>query len=486
MSRKPPAFAQRAKWCVMRQASAFLLASASAPLCAAQPPAHSRHALRPASAPLDVASNCASSVYADQATALPALSTDSPDPPRSAPLKPAKGVPFRDPAGTCIVRATAHDVEPPTTFARNDYARRQAFNADSSRFLVYGSGGYWYLYDAASLRYLKRLNGPAGDAEPQWHPSDPDTLYYLPTNGGLEIDALDVRSNRSRVVANFRDRLPWPDVTHVWSKDEGSPSADGRYWGFQAEAGNAFAIRGYFVYDLQAQRIVGSRASSERPDHVSMSPSGRWFETSSDEEGTWAWSPDFSLKKKLHHKSEHSDLAIGADGHDVYVSVDFQSNAGDVFFVDLDTCPAVPATTRADDVPECPRTVLFPTYLDGAHTSLHFSGKAYAKPGWVVVSTYATQPSRNGSWPWYSNKIFAMELTAQPRLFTLGHHQVTHYAGYWTEPHASPNRTLDRVMFNSNWNTTSSEDVDDYMIVLREGALPGTNAGAARISRSSP
>jgi len=452
----------------------------------AQPDDHSQHARPPftpgqgSSTPLQgVAAACEANVYAGQPLALRTLLPQGNDAPQAAPPKPPKGTVFRDRAGTCIVRATAHDVEPPPTFARNDYSRRQPFNADSSLILVYSSGGYWHLYDANTLRYLKRLDGPAGDAEPQWHATDPNTLYYLPTNGGLKLYALDIRDNQSRVAADFSGRLPWPDATHVWTKDEGSPSADGRYWGFQAEAGNEFAIRGYVVYDLAADRIVGTRATSIRPDHVSMSPSGRWFTSSGDDEGTWAWSPDFRTKKKLHHKSEHSDLAIGANGHDLYVSVDFQSAHGDVFFVDIDACPSVPASAPAAGVAECPRTLLFPTYIDGAHASLHFSGKAFANPGWVVVSSYDTQRTRSGTWPWYTNKIFAVELAPRPRMVTLGYHEVTRYAGYWTEPHAAPNRTLGRVMFNSNWDTTSTDDVDDYMIVLRDRAIPLAARAAA-------
>lgn len=470
--------------CLLRAVVVTALASLSS--AGARADEHSQHARPPLEAgqpsnvrSQGVAAACEAGVYAGQPVALRALLPQGNDVPQAVVPKPAKGTVFRDRSGTCAVRATAHDVEPPPTFARNDYSRRQPFNADSSFVLVYASGGYWHLYDADTLRYLKRLDGPAGDAEPQWHATDPNTLYYLPTNGGLELYALDVRDNQSRVAADFHGRLPWPDATHLWTKDEGSPSADGRYWGFQAEAGNEFAIRGYVVYDLQTDRIVGTRAASIRPDHVSMSPSGRWFTSSGDEEGTWAWSPDFRTKKKLHHKSEHSDLALGANGHDLYVSVDFQSARGDVFFVDIDACPAVPASASPSGVPECPRTVLFPTYIDGAHASLHFSGKAFGHPGWVVVSSYDTQRTRSGSWPWYTDKIFAVELAPQPRMRTLGYHEVAHYAGYWTEPHASPDRMLGRVMFNSNWGTTSADDVDDYMIVLRDRALPLAARGQA-------
>lgn len=398
---------------------------------------------------------------------------------------PKKGLPMKEADfGTCLVRVTDHKTELPPVdgkrpeFARNDYSRREPFNADDTRILVYGSGGYWHLYDAHTLAYVEELKGPAGDAEPQWHPTDPSTLYYLPRNGGTEIFALDIRNNRSRKVADFAGRLPWRDASHLWTKSEGSPSRDGRYWGFQAEAGDKFEIRGYVVYDLVENRIVGTRSTSVRPDHVSMTPSGRWFVASGDSDGTWAWSPDFTSKKKLHHKSEHSDLAIGPNGDDEYVSVDFQSSDGDFFFVDIDTCPAVAADADEASVPECPRTVLFPTYLGGAVTSIHISGKAYAKPGWVLISTYATGRARDDSWPWYANKIMAVELTASPRIFGLGYHHVSNYKGYWTEPHGAVDRAFTRFVFNSNWNTASDTDVDDYMIVLPAGAIPPARGAA--------
>ncbi|MCV4614074.1 hypothetical protein OFM04_29680, partial [Escherichia coli] len=106
-----------------------------------------------------------------------------------------------------------------------------------------------------------------------------------------------------------------------------------------------------------------------------MSPSGNYCVVSSDgASGTVAYSRDFSQQKKVHHKSEHSDIALDENGDDVYVAIDYQSNAGDVFMVNLRTGV---------------RTVLFPTYLSGTATALHVSGKAYNKRGWVVISTYA-------------------------------------------------------------------------------------------------
>ena len=102
--------------------------------------------------------------------------------------KPAKGAAFTDPVyKTTLVRATDHAADGVSGFARNDYARRQAFNADTSRFLVSALDGSWHIYDARNFARVKELSGVAGDAEPQWHPTNPDLLYHLPNNGGTVL-----------------------------------------------------------------------------------------------------------------------------------------------------------------------------------------------------------------------------------------------------------------------------------------------------------
>ncbi len=368
--------------------------------------------------------------------------------------KPAKGAVTREATfGTCLVRATDHTADGVTSFARNDYSRRQPFNADSSRFIVDTGNGAWYLYDANTLQKLVQLNGLSGDAEPQWHPTDPNTLYYLPTNGGMKLYALNVATNTSTVAADFTGKLPWSNAAHVWTKSEGSPSRDARYWGFQVEDAN-FKILGFVVWDLQNNRLVGSKNVTVRPDHISMSPSGRWI-VSSGFEGVFAYSADFSVVKQLHTTTEHSDIAIGKDGHDVFVSIDYGSNDGTVFMVDIDTGV---------------RTNLFPTYVNGAATAMHFSGKAYDKPGWVLIGAYAGSPSRDGSIPWFEEKVFALELSPSPKVYEIAAHR-SGRNGYWTEPHAAPNRDFTRLLFNSNWSSGSDTDVDAYLIQLPAGVV---------------
>lgn len=371
--------------------------------------------------------------------------------------RPKKGLAQHDPVyGNCVQRLTDHAAEPPKHFARHDYSRRQAFNADSSKVLIASHDGTWHLYDAKTLTWLKQLDEPAGDAELQWHPTDPDLVYFQPTNGvGMVLYELNVDSERVREVADFSSRLQkiWPKANSAWTKAEGAPSADGRYWCFMVDDA-AWQSLGIFVWDMQKDEILGTKSThGDRPDHVSMSPGGSRCVVSSDSPGvgTRAWTRDFSRSTLLHHKSEHSDLAFDAKGREVYVSIDYQSRDGDVFMVDLESGK---------------RTTLFSTYLNNSTTAVHFSGRAFKRPGWVLVSTYAS----DGGQAWLHEKIMAMSLTPDPSIRGLAFHH-TQYNGYWTEPQATVNQDFTRVLFNSNWGSNSETDIDNYMISLQPSAL---------------
>ncbi len=377
----------------------------------------------------------------------------------AAMAKPAKGVRYTDPAyGTCGVRLTDHANEAPQGFARNDYSRRQAFNADTTRVLVYALDGAWHLYDANTYQYIRVLPGLAGDAEPQWHPSHPDLIYYLPTNGvGMQVRELDVATGSARVVGDLASRIKalWPSANAAWTKSEGSPSADARYWCLMVDD-SAWNSLGVVTWDRDTDTIVGSYATGgERPDHVSMSPSGNYCVVSGDgARGTAAFTRDFAGQRALLPKSEHSDLALDANGDDVYVSVDYQSGAGDIFMLNLRTGV---------------RTALFANYVNGTATALHVSGKAFRKPGWALVSTYAENGAAGQQW--LHRKVMAVQLAANPTILTLAHHRSI-YNGYWTEPHASVNRDFTRILFTSNWQSGSAEDVDAYMVEITPALMP--------------
>ncbi len=393
------------------------------------------------------------------ARCLPFYSKDwrpaiGPDPrqPQSSP-KPARGKPFADALfKTCVVRITDHAADQLKGFARNDYSRRQAFNADNTKVVVSAQDGSWHYYDAANARYLGKLEGLGGDAEPQWHPTKPNLMYYVPAFGiGMTINELDITTGKTRVAADLAGRIRsvWPKANSAWTKSEGSPSADARYWGLMVDDADWHGL-GMLTYDMSTNQIIATydfaKNHHDRPDHVSMSPSGSFITVSWDD-GVFAFSRDFSKVVKLHPKGEHSDIALDANGDDIYVSIDYEGRGGPVFMRNIRTGV---------------RTDLFATYIDHTATAIHFSGKAYLKPGWVLISTYG---EHGGPWEWPHAKIFAVELKEHPRVINIAnHHDI--YNEYFTEPHASVNRDFTRVLFNSNWEVNSKTDVDAYLIEL--------------------
>ena len=57
--------------------------------------------------------------------------------------------------GSCIVRVTDNAAHPEVPALRNDYSRRQAFNANDTRFLLDASDGHWHLHDATTGRFIR-------------------------------------------------------------------------------------------------------------------------------------------------------------------------------------------------------------------------------------------------------------------------------------------------------------------------------------------
>ncbi len=369
--------------------------------------------------------------------------------------EPVRGNAVREPNyNTCQVRVTDYRADGLVGFARNDYSRRQAFNADSTYQIVYSLNGAWNLYDANSKR-VKVLPGVAGDAEPQWHPKRPNVLFYLPSNGvGMKVNRMDVNTGVTTVVGDLSARLKarWPTAMTAWTKSEGSPSADSRYWCFMVDS-NTWGGLGLVTWDRRTDTILGYKdLNGQRPDHVSMSPSGNYCVSSSyGGPGVVVYSRDFTTSRKIANIGEHSDIGIDANGDDTYISVDYQDAVGSIFMVNLRTAV---------------RTNLLPTYLSGSTSAFHFSAKAYNKPGWFVMSSYG----ESGKVQWLHRKVAVVQMAAAPKIFNIADTRAAPN-GYWAEPQASVNRDMSKITWTSNWDTFSDSNLDVFMAQIMPTAI---------------
>lgn len=371
---------------------------------------------------------------------------------------------------------------------RNDYSRRQAFNADNTLFLMYQSDGYWYVHDAVTGAQVgDYLPGLAGDAEPIWSTTDPNTLWYIPNNGwGMQLHQMNVATRTTVRTWDLASRIQaiWPSAQICSSKSEGAPSLDGRYWCWQVET-SSFTILGVITFDAVEDQILGhiDCGPTERPDHTSMSPTGKWAVVSwagQERLGTRAYTQDMKSPHPasqegnpyitLHKQSEHSDMALLPSGDDAFVFCDYQSPNGDLVFINLKTGV---------------RTPLLALYHNGSGTAYHISGRCYKAPGYVVVSTYGEYKDRNPDGPrlrnqpemrWYHRKIFVVSLEANPKFWEVcfadsDYQKAWGTSAYWAEPHATANNDLTRILFNSVQGSDRWEDVETYMVALHPEAI---------------
>jgi hypothetical protein len=381
--------------------------------------------------------------------------------------EPAARAPFRDPMfGSCLVRVTdrLRDLVSgdPSGGLKNEYSRVQSFNAGESLILLRGTAATWYLYDAQSLRPLAQL--PI-DTDPRWDAADPHLLYFVE---GPRLMRLDVRTGEPAVLHDFTPDFPDQTLTFVWTKYEGSPSRDGRYWALKADD-ESYRTVALLVYDQWQDAIVARRemravAGADAIDNVTISPLGSYVtvdfgdhycergDLGSDAApcGYMVYDRDLQHGRGLLRISGHLDLALDGAGREVAVFQDIDTDR--IAMLDL----ATGAVTGLQDLD-------FSRHAFG----LHISGRALARPGWVVVSTHDGDAEPLF---WMDDQVFLLELAAGGRAVRLAHTRSvvdeSQEHDYWAEPQASANRDLTRVLFTTNWGRSGTDAVETFMIEL--------------------
>lgn len=378
--------------------------------------------------------------------------------------EPAPRQPFIDPVfGTCVVRVTDRSSDltrgDPSRGMKNEYSRVQSFNADGSLLIAFTTEGNWYLYDGFSLLPLGEL--PIWH-EPRWDPEDPGLLYYTENT---RLMSYRISNGQKQVIHEFADDFPGQDLAAVWTKYEGSPSVDNRYWGLMAEDLDWMTVA-LLVYDLETDQIVAMRETPPSEiDSVAISPLSNYFLVYYDNYcepgllgsteapcGLMVYDKNLENGRGLLRIVGHSDPVLDVHRKEVLVYQDIDTDT--ISMIDLSSGEIIP---------------LLPIDFSHSNLGFHFSGRSFRMPGWILISTY------NGSQPastWMDDQIFVAELKKDGRIVGLAHtHSVydeNMEQDYWAEPHASVNQDFTRIVFTSNWGRTGTDEVEMYMIHLPE------------------
>jgi hypothetical protein len=379
--------------------------------------------------------------------------------------EPLARQPYTDPVfGTCIIRVTdnSSDVTSSEGFIglKNEYSRVQSFNADGSRLLARGTNGSWFLYDATTLLPLMEL--PL-EMDPRWDAKSPDLIYY---SSGTRLQSYNITSNSVSMVHDFSNDLPGEKPELVWTRYEGSPSADGRYWGLMVEDAN-WLTTDYFIYDLKEDTVISMQNISALPeeareiDSVTISPFGNYYLVYHDKYcdtgtlgstgnpcGLMVFDRNLENSRGLLRVIGHSDLALDENEREVLVFQDIDADS--ISMLDIETGKVTP---------------LLNIDFSKISVGLHFSGRAFLRPGWAVISTYTSQTE---TITWMDNQVFLIELKPNGKVirlaFTRSIVDESQEHDYWAEPQASANADLSRVVFTSNWGRSGTEEVNMYLI----------------------
>lgn len=389
--------------------------------------------------------------------------------------KPTKGTACTDTVfGTTITRASDHTADSQGSWVVSEYSRRQAFNADESYYFVMDSNGTYWLHNTTTKAKIKSLSsiatGLVWDAEPIWHSSNPSILYHLGIYGGsLKIRQLNVDTEVETVAADFAARLtsygaPWSAAAYCSTRDEGSPSADGRYWAFMCATGSWSWI-GMFTYDLQTDTIINRMefGALGTPNNVSMTASGRYVVAVFDAPArVRAYLRDLSDWTVVDCGPSHFDLALGVDGDDYYVGIDW-TNYGDSncspangygFSRNIDDgfVSQGYATARVD---------LLANYGPGNSLS-HVSTKAFGAPGKVL---FTNSSDATGT---LADAAVIADVTGTPAPF--GVMRINNVRiDYFTSAHCTISRDGSLVLCGSNWRRGSAGTTDMDVYIAETG-----------------
>ncbi len=318
----------------------------------------------------------------------------------------------------------------------HQYPKNQSFNADETYIRIDNT-----LIDAHTFRIVKDIRSHVW--ERKWSSLNPNIIFGMQKySDRFSFVKQDISGDYS-VVELTSFPLSVYDEAHIgpW---EGNIDMNDRYVVFSLRKKNKNYLTAV-VYDIQKDSIVSQKdfkniawrdqATNEQIlDWISVSPLGdyiliNWRDDPENKSSPFRSSVyEYDLKlnfiRKLANQGCHGDMALDADGREVYVQFEYGSSRGIWSY-------------RLDDGR---RLRLLPDKYNGGH----ISGRAFKRKGWCYVGTNAKNYS----------EIFALKLDGSQTVEHFGH---THKS-YNVSAYASPNHDGSKVLFKSDFATGGEQD----------------------------
>lgn len=398
----------------------------------------------------------------------------------TSPPQPAVLVPFFDSLfKSTVVRLP--DPEKGVT-AVPQYAKRQAWNADGTKLLLYGStGGEWFVYHGTEYRLLKQLELERDglDSEVLWAnnrkehcKTENETLYY---RVGLSLMTTCANKDSSKRKATIRSA----GADYIANGDEGSQADDDCRWAFFTGEKEKFNALDVVTYDICAGKQVAtvsvedlSMGKAKRGAHqainwVSVSPSGKFVivqwnyygQTKGRGRGTDVFRfADLSFVAHLSDLNNHGDIGT-LDGEDYFVMQGRTETQQDYRTINA---WRLADGTRIDTV----LPASWAPYSCCYHISMQGSRGSKGISGFMLLSMYTADGTRLGAKPgWGGDEMVACKIGTQEcyRLGQLFNARAksdkdcgTPGCSYWQEPHCAPSRDFKKAVCGSNWLDRSS------------------------------
>jgi hypothetical protein len=334
------------------------------------------------------------------------------------------------------------------TVAYHNYSKDPVWTADQ-RLLVLKQmkgTGFTLFLDGATYQPLFSRGGPPGGGEWRLHPLLPDVAVSLAPDGAVRH--WNVRTNTGTVrvpaVAGYGSNEMGPS--------EGNLSADGRYLAAKAvrASDGHLVARVLDVDGGSAGPVIDLTAAGVTDlDWVSVSAGGGYVVAYGVIDGArqrtrlWSRATGAPVGYWQDYTFGHYDLGLDAAGNEVAFGAVGQSPYAHHFIARRLDGGAI-------------------TDLTGSVTSYnwHAGTRSTARPGWG----YAATNDRTGYA--FDGEIYAVNLAGGGRVERYAHHRANN-TDYDSAPFPTASPDGKRVVFASNWGSSTSRPVQTYVVDIR-------------------